>query len=219
MTDGYRKLMSNLCEKCGIQCSWGAKGRDEHGLCTQCQIGDQSPSLWLLGKIKKKLEEPLEKSQVHLRHRTAQISLIYNAKTGQCVGNDLPHGARRRDFVCIAVSVECENKPGLPNIRLMFRRWLDGGASAMESLGPYRILNIDNFMAEASQLYVVAISGLIDFVKEDMYFCSGCSTEKKNPPVGRYFAGTYCHPCWEAYKKKNSRTCLKCRRPLWECYC
>lgn len=209
-------MLATKCENCGASC-WSGKG--EYELCTKCQIGDQSPSLWLLNKIYKSLTKTPDKHNESLKIRNAYRSLTYNAKTGECVGSEVPRDGNRRDYVTISVSVECDNKPELPNVRMMIRRWLDGGTSALESLGPYQISNINNFVAEASQLYVVAISGLIDFVKEDMYFCSGCKSEKKNPPIGRHFAGTYCAPCWEQYKKKNSRICLKCRSELWQCYC
>ena len=51
------------------------------------------------------------------------------------------------------------------------------------------------------------------------FFCSGCQEWHEKPHVGRRFAGVYCDDAWQKYKKANSRACLICRRPIWDCYC
>lgn len=51
------------------------------------------------------------------------------------------------------------------------------------------------------------------------FYCDGCGTWHPKPHAFRRFAGLYCEEAAERYKAKNSRACLICRRPLWDCYC
>jgi len=206
------------CENCGVVL-WSAKQEDF--LCVRCQIGDQSPSLWLFQKIYDELKTlgPNKHHRTFYNKINSYVSLTYNAKTGECVGSEKPKTGTSRDFVTISTSVSCDNATDYSNLTVKFNRWLDAGSEAVSGLGPYEISNIENLVVEAAPLFVVAVSSLIDFIKEDMYFCVGCYTEKKNPPTDRHFAGLYCAPCWEQYKKKNSQVCLKCRRQYWQCYC
>lgn len=51
------------------------------------------------------------------------------------------------------------------------------------------------------------------------FFCSGCQEWHPKPHAFRRFAGLYCEKAAEEHKAANSRTCLLCGRPVWDCYC
>lgn len=209
--------MPNPCEKCGVTC-WSGLG--EYELCTRCMIGDQSPSIWALTKIKQDIVDFKENPRFPKKHRSAGCTLTYSAKTGECVGTEKPKDYRTYgDFVTLNVSACCDNKEGFPNTTIHFRKWLNAGQTSIGKEGPYKISSFDKLVEEGAPLFVATLFGLIKFSQEDLYVCAGCEKEFKNPPSGRYFAGTYCDTCWETYKKKNSRVCGKCRRPMYECFC
>lgn len=74
--------------------------------------------------------------------------------------------------------------------------------------------------------YVPLLSpiGVIRFLRSLMVkkevFCSDCGKIISERDVaGSHFAGRYCKECWEDYKEKNSRRCLMCGRPMYECCC
>lgn len=51
------------------------------------------------------------------------------------------------------------------------------------------------------------------------FYCSGCQDWHPKPHAFRRFAGLYCEAAAEKHKAANSRICILCRRPLWDCYC
>lgn len=51
------------------------------------------------------------------------------------------------------------------------------------------------------------------------FWCAGCEAWHPKPHVARRFAGLYCAEAWESYKAANSRRCLICGRPIYDCYC
>lgn len=207
--------MPNPCKNCETTC-WSGYG--EYELCTKCMIGDQSPSIWVLSQIKEGILN-FKGSSYQLKTRSSDRSLTYNINTGECIGREKPNIGESKDFVTIMVSVYCDNQEGFPNTRIKFRTWKDAGTSSLGEEGPYQISSFDKLVEEGAPLFVATLFKLIKFAKEDLYICASCEKECKNPPAGRYFAGTYCGPCWERYKNKNSRTCSICRRPMYQCYC
>jgi len=184
-------------------------------------IGDQSPSIWVMSQAKEKILSLRENPYHPAKYRSVTVNrtLSYNVVTGECVGREKPPGGDKKNYVTIMVSVSCENKEGFPNTTIVFDRWADDGMSALGKEGPFGISSFDNLVEEGAPLFVVTLFNLIKFAKEDLYICSTCKKELPNPPVGRHFAGTYCKVCWEIFKRKNSRTCNRCRKPMYECYC
>lgn len=210
--------MSTKCTQCGADC-WS--GRDEYKLCTKCQIGDQSPSIWLFQKLKSEIENLDQVSgwRKDSKTRGACKSLKYNVITGECFGTNRPYEDDAKDYVSVMASVDCKNDEKFSETTVSIRKWIWDGQRSIGGKKSYPISSFENLVEEGAPLFVVAVCQTIDFLKEDMYHCAGCEEDKKNPPAGSYFAGTYCGPCWDKYKQRNSRTCLKCRRPMYECYC
>lgn len=80
--------------------------------------------------------------------------------------------------------------------------WADGGLACLPKAYTY---------AEAEEY--------LRRYEEGEYVCSGCQEWLPKPAAFRHFVGTYCEPCAEKYKQKNSRTCRICHSPLYACYC
>jgi hypothetical protein len=51
------------------------------------------------------------------------------------------------------------------------------------------------------------------------FYCAGHKAWHPKPEAFRRFAGLYCEEAAEAYKAANTRLCLLCRQPIWNCYC
>lgn len=82
--------------------------------------------------------------------------------------------------------------------------WADEGRTALQSAPGSR---------ELAEQYV-------RFYEQDgMFFCAGHERWEPKPHAFRRFAGVYCAEAGEAYKKANSRRCLICGQPIWDCYC
>lgn len=81
--------------------------------------------------------------------------------------------------------------------------WADDGRTALQSA----------HTRELAEQYV----GFYE--SAGLFFCAGHQRWEPKPHAFRRFAGVYCAEAAEEYKAANSRACLICRRPLWDCYC
>lgn len=73
-------------------------------------------------------------------------------------------------------------------------------------------------------LYDSAVQVLKRGVEDRVIPCGGgCGDlvpiDSRKDNSNQRMAGRYCDNCWEDYKEKHSRTCLKCGSPLYNCYC
>jgi len=206
------------CKKCNATI-WSGKG--ERTFCIKCQIGDQNPAVWLLEKVHKSLCEnyAVKPHLVHYKQKSGGGTLTYNARTGECVGNPNKSIGDPKDFVCIMVRGHCDNKKRNPNVSVVFHCWTDNGFSSYKQDEKHKISSLENFVAETLPLYTETLYDLLKFAQRDTYVCYRCQHENPSPGAGRHFAGIFCQKCWEVYKTKNSRTCGKCRSPIWKCCC
>lgn len=213
-------FMPTKCKNCGNDC-WS--GRDEFDLCTKCQIGDNSPTLWLLTQIYNKLNQPVEVWSKSNRERSCYKSLTYNAITGECVGTDRPRWdpewVQPKDYISVGVTVVCDNNESRSNTRIDFHCWKDAGSSAVRAPKSVPVQDFHNLVAEGAPYVTLAITSTISFTKENLFFCSKCEKDLPNPPAGQHFAGVYCVPCWMKYQSENSSVCSRCRSPAWDCCC
>lgn len=81
--------------------------------------------------------------------------------------------------------------------------WADGGGIALQPASSRAL----------AEQYVSL------FEDQGMFWCAGHERWEAKPWAFRHFAGVYCEEAAEKHKAKNSRACLICRRPLWECSC
>lgn len=210
--------MSTKCTQCGSDC-WS--GRGEYELCIKCQIGDQSPSIWLFQNLKSEIENKDRTTGWRKLMKTlgACKALKYNAITGECVGSNRPDEDKARNYITVMATVTCNNDDEFSKTTVSIHRWINDGNQSIDKSRKYSISNFQNLVEEAAPLFVITVCQTIDFLKEDMYHCAGCEKDKKNPPAGSYFAATYCQPCWEFFKSRNNRSCLKCKSPGYKCCC
>jgi hypothetical protein len=184
-----------------------------------CQIGDENPIIWTIKKVKNSLSKPSKHVKKNYRLRSGYGSLNYNIKTGEHCGDEHRSHEDRKSTVSISLSSECENKDDCANITVLFNRWTDDGMTIYKTDGPHKISSIDTFENEVLPLFMESLYDLIKFAQRGTYCCSGCGKEKDVPPVGRHFAGVYCKPCYESYKRKHSGRCLKCKDYRYRCCC
>lgn len=201
------------CEKCGED----VRSRTD-GICQKCQIGNKNPAHWALEKVKQSLLQGRGKEK-YSKFLTGHEGVRYHLDGRYMNDVHYPH-EQQKNMVSISCSGQCDNEDGFPNLQIAFHRWTHNGMVAFRKAGPFKISSIDTFVEEALPHFHESLVELINFAKGGNFLCSGCDkTFPKGTQAGRHFAGEYCSPCWEAFKKKNSRVCRKCRRPLYECYC
>jgi hypothetical protein len=196
------------------------------GVCQQCRIGNQNPAQWALEQVRTKMINHYRSVNYKPKLLTGYESLHYHID-GHYL-NELYHTHEIRDqIVSISMGAECTPydrpdslEPGCKDIKFYIRRWTTDGLRSYRKVGPVPISNIDTFVEEALPHFHEALLDLLKFAKTDSYVCATCDKTFPNDVFGgSYFAGKYCSPCWELFKKKNSRECLKCRRSRYECYC
>lgn len=190
------------------------------GICQKCQIGSENPAHWVLKEVKKAILEGRDKEHnKYLKWLTAYKSIRYHVN-GYYVNNTCYTHIPEKNMVIMGCSGQSDNENGFPNLQIVFHRWTHDGSVAFRKAGPYKISSINTFASETLPYFHESLVELINFTKTGDFFCSGCDkTFPKGTETGRHFAGKYCNPCWEVYKKKNYRVCLKCKCPLYECYC
>lgn len=190
------------------------------GVCQKCRIGDENPTLWAVKQIKNTLldDDYWAVSHRNGKHRRAYESLLFDIETGEYVREATNKNLRKT--VAMSIDAECDNDASFSNLKANFHRWKNGGSSSFGHCGPYEIPDIESFEGEVLPRFNEALIDLINYAKSGKEYCVDCEDVIEPEDYGGHrFAGGHCKRHWEAFKRKHSRKCLKCKSPEWCCYC
>ena len=179
-------MAGHRCDRCGNTAACLSGG--EELLCNVCLVGNTDPLAWILETAR--------------QHGHASLSLNASRQVVRGINKE-PH---------VGIGLQLVGEP--LNYQIVVQRWIDEGATALNSV------LMRGTLLDASGLLRQSFQYAWDRYRSRILDCTICECAIPETALGgRHMASTYCKTCWPSYKERNSRQCGLCHAPMYRCTC